>query len=352
MFHFKAKNIFIICAVLILAQFCISCKSQKEAVGPEDKIYVIADSSVYKKLKGSLEYAFEKTIFTPQPEKTFELILKDFKQLDEVKNFKNILLIAELNTNQKTADLISTILNEEEKEKASKGKQIYFIKQNLWLQNQLVMILTQPNLDSLEQNIYRNSEGLLKHFNKESGKRIFAALTSSNYERNDVEEKLYNDYKWKIFIPRNFDLALNIPSEKFVWLRSNAGEDFAKWIFVHWIDNASPELITPDSIIGIRNKLTEKYFRSTNKKAFVLINKNFRRTNEVNFNGSYALASQGLWEMSDKSKGGPFINYTIYDVKTKRIFMLDGSIYAPKYNKKELIQQLDVILQSFQTNLK
>jgi hypothetical protein len=29
--------------------------------------------------------------------------------------------------------------------------------------------------------------------------------------------------------------------------------------------------------------------------------------------------------------------------------MLDGSIYAPKYYKKRLIQQVDVLLQSFMT---
>jgi hypothetical protein len=47
--------------------------------------------------------------------------------------------------------------------------------------------------------------------------------------------------------------------------------------------------------------------------------------------------------------GGPFINYTMFDDKTKRIYMLDGSLYAPKYEKKNLIRQLDVLLQSFMT---
>ncbi|MGE5411558.1 MAG: DUF4837 family protein, partial [Clostridiales bacterium] len=67
------------------------------------------------------------------------------------------------------------------------------------------------------------------------------------------------------------------------------------------------------------------------------------------FHGNYALAMQGLWEMSDKSMGGPFINYTLYDEKSKRIYMIDASIYAPNYVKKGLIRQLDILLQSFQT---
>ena len=47
--------------------------------------------------------------------------------------------------------------------------------------------------------------------------------------------------------------------------------------------------------------------------------------------------------------GGPFVNYTFFDEKTHRIYMIDGSIYAPKYYKKMIIQQIDVMLQSFKT---
>ena len=47
--------------------------------------------------------------------------------------------------------------------------------------------------------------------------------------------------------------------------------------------------------------------------------------------------------------GGPFVNYFFYDEKTQRIYMIDASIFAPKYYKRNLIQQLDVTLQSFRT---
>jgi len=50
-----------------------------------------------------------------------------------------------------------------------------------------------------------------------------------------------------------------------------------------------------------------------------------------------------------KGMGGPFVNYVFYDEDTKRLYMLDGSVYAPKYFKRNLIQQMDVTLQSFRT---
>ena len=59
--------------------------------------------------------------------------------------------------------------------------------------------------------------------------------------------------------------------------------------------------------------------------------------------------TQGLWELNIKGMGGPFVNYFFYDEKTQRIYMIDGSVYAPKYYKRNLIQQMDVTLQSFRT---
>ena len=47
--------------------------------------------------------------------------------------------------------------------------------------------------------------------------------------------------------------------------------------------------------------------------------------------------------------GGPFVNYTFYDEKSKRLYMIDGSVFAPKYFKRNLIQQMDVTIQSFLT---
>ena len=72
-------------------------------------------------------------------------------------------------------------------------------------------------------------------------------------------------------------------------------------------------------------------------------------TSEVNFNDKYALMTQGFWRFSNHDGGGPFISYSFYDEKTSRIYIIDGSIYAPKYYKKKLIQQVDVTLQSFMT---
>jgi hypothetical protein len=152
-----------------------------------------------------------------------------------------------------------------------------------------------------------------------------------------------------IYVQADYKLAKSDPESKFVWLRRSPGSDMERWIFVHWIDNATPEYLNADSIKTIRNRLTEKFYRTADEASYVVVADSFFTTSEVNFNNRYAIFTQGLWDLNIKGMGGPFVNYTFYDEKSKRVYMLDGSIFAPKYYKRNLIQQVDVILQSFYT---
>ena len=41
--------------------------------------------------------------------------------------------------------------------------------------------------------------------------------------------------------------------------------------------------------------------------------------------------------------GGPFVNYSFYDEEQARIYMIDGMVFAPKHDKRELLRQAEAI---------
>ncbi|HVO75823.1 MAG TPA: DUF4837 family protein, partial [Ignavibacteriaceae bacterium] len=184
---------------------------------------------------------------------------------------------------------------------------------------------------------------------KISDRRLTKNLYNSRYEQEDAEGKLLKEYGWLIYVQSDFKLVINNPESKFVCLKRVPDGDVEKWIFVHWIDNVSPEYLNEDSVRSIRNRLTKRFYKYGNDSTYITIAKDYYMTSEVNFKGKYAILTQGLWEEKPKGTQGPFINYTFYDEKSRRVYMLDGCIYAPKYYKRNLIQQIDVLLQSFMT---
>lgn len=341
---------FLAVVIFFLGMILSGCDyTSKPARGLEDEIIVFADSVEYEELKHPLMQVFEKEILTPQPEKFFLLKRMDISQLSKYQNRKNIVIVAPLNSKSKTAGYVRSSIDSSARDKFYRGELGYLLKNSLWAKGQLVAIISAKNLEELEFSILKNGENLVYAFQKASDDRMRQSLYNPRFEKMDSEGKFLKSYGWTIYVQADYTLAKNDSANNFVWLRRSPNSDMERWIFIHWIENATSEWLNKDSIFAIRNRLTQKFFRTTDDKEFVTLSSELPSVSEINFNGRYALFTQGLWEMTDKFMGGPFVSYTLLDEKSKRLYMIDGAIYAPKYYKRNLIQQVDVILQSFFT---
>lgn len=326
-----------------------SCSNKKKAKGPEDEIFVIADSSEYLVIKDALKETFGKIIQTPQPEELFSIKRRSINDLNSLKLKKNIIIAAPINSGSYTSQYLESIIDSSV-EKLILNDSVYIInKYDLWAENQLVMILTSNDINKLASIIRNNKDDLFYHFRESSNNRIAKGLYNTRFEQKGIEAKLLSNYGWMMYIQADYQIAMEKPEDNFVWLRRGVNSDMERWVFIHWIENSTPDFLDVDSISNERDRLTKKYYRTTDDSAYVELYDEYRMNSEVNFNGKYALMTQGLWRFNDLSMGGPFISYSFYDEKTRRIYMLDGSILAPKYFKKNIIQQIDVLLHSFKT---
>ncbi len=341
------KRILLLTIIITAGFFFQSCDQKKRAIGNEDEIFVIADSVEYYQMEAALLQVFGKIIYTPQPENLFQIRRLPFEKLSSMKRKKNVIVVAPTNSGSQTSNYIESILSPDVKSLIESDSAFVFNKYDLWARDQLVMILTAPSIEKLNQKILADHENLLHYFQNISNKRLFKSLYNAKYEKREVQAEILRDHNFMIYVQADFLLAMNKPEDNFVWIRRAVNSDMERWIFVHYIEDASPEYLNKDSIAVIRNRITEKFYRTSDEQSYVEISDNYKTTTEVNFHGKYALYTQGLWRMNDRSMGGPFLSYTFLDEKTNRLYMLDGSLYAPKYQKRKLIQQVDVTLQSF-----
>ena len=324
--------------------------TDKPARGFEDEIFVVADSVEYEELKTAMESTFEKLIYTPQPEKLFTLKRINVSEFSKYKRKKNIVIAAPLSSGTNASEFLSAIVDSSIEEKMKSDPNFIVYKEGLWAKNQLVAVLSAQDMQQLEFKILQNADNLLYAFQKKSDERLYNSLYNPRYEQENIEGKFLKDYGWIIYVQADFKVALNKPEDNFVWLRRSPGSDMERWIFIYWIENASPEYLNADSIRIVRDKVTKEFYRTRSDSSYVVVAEDYFTTNEINFNDKYAIFTQGLWELNIKGMGGPFVNYTFYDEATKRFYMIDGSVFAPKYYKRNLIQQMDVTLQSFRTD--
>ena len=57
---------------------------------------------------------------------------------------------------------------------------------------------------------------------------------------------------------------------------------------------------------------------------------------------------RGLWEVYNDFMGGPFVAHAFYSPDGKEMIVLEGFVYAPKYDKRSYLRQVESILYSFE----
>ena len=157
---------------------------------------------------------------------------------------------------------------------------------------------------------------------------------------------LEEDYGFNITIPFGWDLAKK--RENFVWLRKLEA-DAEQDVFIYSQPYNDQSIF--DDIAAFRDEITEQYLRDSEKNDLYITRQEQDYvpfvTQQINFNSSYAVQARGLWKISDNSGGGPFISYTIVDEEQQKIYYIEGYVYSPGTDKKNLVREVNAILTTF-----
>lgn len=68
----------------------------------------------------------------------------------------------------------------------------------------------------------------------------------------------------------------------------------------------------------------------------------------IKYKGRDFAEIRGLWEVHNDFMGGPFVAHAFYSPDGKEMIVLEGFIYAPKYDKRHYLRQVESILYSFE----
>jgi hypothetical protein len=68
----------------------------------------------------------------------------------------------------------------------------------------------------------------------------------------------------------------------------------------------------------------------------------------MNYKGHAFAEVRGLWDVYNDYMGGPFVAHAFYSQDGKDIIVLLSFVYAPRYDKRQYLRQVESILYSFE----
>lgn len=219
---------------------------------------------------------------------------------------------------------------------------------DVWSYPQLVVRVTAPDRESIIRILENNAQTFYDRYLAVEYLRLENAYR--RMIQHNSHQAVKNMFGIDMAIPEGYFVATE--GENFVWLRKTATrEEFDQAIMIWTLDYTDPAVdFDIDVIWARRDSITKQYIPGqfpgtymTTYRGDLELRPDYR---EISFNNKYAIEARSLWRVHGDFMGGPFVTYTFVDETTNRLFMIDGWVFAPKYDKRDYMRQVEAIIWS------
>ncbi|MBI5915749.1 MAG: DUF4837 family protein [Bacteroidetes bacterium] len=332
----------------------VTQRQQPHSHGKINQILVVADSSLWKGAVGdSFFYYFNAPyILLPQPEPIFDLIHRTPEELTvqtAKKEFRTIIFLADLNDeNSSTARLLRADLGAAKLVEVQQGKGYNVtVGQDKWARSQLLFYISGFGEGKLAENIAANFPAIAKKINEKDGETV-KANTYQGGENVKLEAEVLAKFGVKMEIPKGYKLAKYDGSTNTLWLRNDDREIIAN-LLLRKLPYTDKKQLTKVGIKKIRDEVA-KIVTTQQPNSYMHINDVDLPlfVENITLNETYTVQARGVWDMVNDFKGGPFISNLMLNPKTNELVLVDGFIFAPGKDKRNYMQEMEMVLSSAQ----
>lgn len=205
-----------------------------------------------------------------------------------------------------------------------------------------------PDEESLVQLLKENEMKLLSFFYTAERERLMTYFEKN--KSDEYEAKVKEHMNYTLTIPAMFNHN-NFETEGFVWL--SGGNTEARTDLVMYTYPIEDETqISGDFLLAVRDSvlgpLVQGPSEGSRMRTADVITPSF---NTITINKSKVYEMRGLWETSVDFMGGPFISYAYYDTESKTLKVLEGFVYAPHEDKRNLLRRIEAVAHSWKPAL-
>lgn len=224
------------------------------------------------------------------------------------------------------------------------------IERNVWAKNQLMIQITAESDEVAARILKKNRQTIRDYYNEEELNRLQKQFAKK--PQKELIEEVKERYGITLLIPPGF-LMMQKAEEGF-WIKKEKrlGEhQIIQGISFFSEPYTGDSLFSKNNIYSSRNRFTRQNIEGFRDSSFMAVYEPYPADiEEQNFNGNYAKTYRGLWNMKNDFMGGPFFHFATVDTVSKKLIHLDGFVYAPKFNKREYVRELEAIIKTLEVD--
>ncbi len=275
--------------------------------------------------------------------------------MERAQDHRNLLFVGTIgDTTSNESRWLYHRFSEESREAVLNDMPVVLARDDEWRRRQLVYYIVAATEEVLVDAIERYSADIVYAYNLATRQRMYRELFDIGRQRH-MEDHLMENHGFAVNVQHDYILATDTTS--FVWLRRILSDTWRS-LFVYYADSVDPSAITPANILLLRDRLTRQYMEGTQGGFVEVVRSQPVTVDTIDFKGRFGYEIRGLWEMMGEEygrrfqfgQGGAFLAYAFYDEPSRRLYLIDGMLFAPGYPKREFLRQLEVIAYTFRTS--
>lgn len=314
----------------LMAFVAASCNDSSELVkqnvgGKAGEIIIVADKGDWESEPGNQlrEVLATPYPFLPQSEPSYTLINIPHKSFTSLFEYHRNIVLLKVDP---------------------KFKAEYKAVEDVWAAPQTVIMITAPTKEEAAKLIADNAERLFNTIGQAERNRIMR--NSKRYEDVALRNFVADKFGGSPYFPKGYSLKKQ--TDNFVWI-SYETTYINLGIFLYRIPYKDSTSVQLENLMAATSDVMQQNVPGMVDNSYMTISSEITPGLSVmKYKDRNFLEMRALWEVKNDFMGGPLVIHAFHDKNNPgEIIVVEGFVYAPRYDKRDYIRQVESILYSF-----
>lgn len=215
-------------------------------------------------------------------------------------------------------------------------------RKDVWAKPQCVISVDAPDSEAAVSIIKENETVILNMLEQAERDRVIA--NSKLYEERSLRPTVIEFAGGTPYFPSGY--ALKKKTDDFLWIAYDT--QILQDIFIYKYPAAGKDDFTIESMVAKRNEFLQKYVPGMLENSYMVTREVCPTPEYLKYKDREFAQIRGLWDVHNDYMGGPFVSHSFYSRDGKEIIVVEGFVYAPKFDKRNYMRQVEAIVYSFE----
>lgn len=217
------------------------------------------------------------------------------------------------------------------------------VNKNVWAEPQTMITVFAPDEASAAELILSKDEKICETFEDAERERVI--INAKAFPNEGLSSLVRNQFGGSPWFPSSYSMKKR--TDDFVWI-SYETTYTTQAILIYRFPYTGEAQFTLEALMAKRNEVTKENVPGPTEGSYMIINPVLTPGYwEKSYRGRTFTEIRSLWETQNDFMGGPFISDAFRSSDGKYVIVIEGFVYAPKYDKRDYLRQLEAIIYSW-----